>query len=107
MELTTKEVISKRFREAMVELNLKNIDIAEKTNYNIQKVSDLKNGKQSITPDIAIDLETYFNINPCWLYFGRGDIKGNSTKNNTHSEDMTISVLKEIIIKIKTNGDEA
>lgn len=61
-----------RFKDFLNNCDLKNKDIAIVLSFGIQKISDLKNGKQRITPEIALLLEDKFNVNPVWLIFGRG-----------------------------------
>jgi plasmid maintenance system antidote protein VapI len=63
-----------RLKEFIVRYGLKNKEISEKLGYSIQKVSDLRSNKQKITPEIALDFEKYYQLNPCWLIFGRGNM---------------------------------
>lgn len=65
---------SLRLREAFVKCNITTKEAAAQIKYPEQKIRDLKNGKQKITPEIALELENVFKINAVWLIFGRGDI---------------------------------
>jgi hypothetical protein len=38
------------------------------------KMKNLANGKQTITPEIALHIEEKLGINPVWLIFGRGEM---------------------------------
>lgn len=91
-----------RLKEFILKVGLKNKEIAEKTGFSIQKVSDLRSNKQNITPDIALIFEKHFQINPCWLIFGRGsmtldvgfDLDG--TKNKPMSYDALYKKVEEL-----------
>lgn len=69
-----KNEISTRFKEVMIKIGISNKDIAVKCGITEIKVSDLRTGKNKISPELALQLEKYFKINPCWLIFGRGNM---------------------------------
>jgi len=87
----------------MVEENLKNRDIEKLLDFNTQKVSDLKTSSQSITPEIALELEDNFGLNPCWLIFGRGNMMITKEDNNLVEVFQKKDSANEITIKIKIN----
>ena len=65
-----------RLREFFMKENIKNAEICEKMNYgHPQDATNLKGGKVAMTPDLALELERHWKINPCWLFFGRGPMK--------------------------------
>jgi plasmid maintenance system antidote protein VapI len=99
--------ITDRFNEALTKLKIKNKDIAEKLNYTSVKVSDIKTGKNKITPEFALELKKEFNINPCWMFFGQGnmtvsvakfDLTGETKK--PMSNDELYKIVEDLAIKV-------
>jgi plasmid maintenance system antidote protein VapI len=83
-----------RLKEFIAKYDLKNKDISEITGFSVQKISDLRSGKQNTTPEIALVFEDVYKLNPCWLIFGRGsmivdvafDLENNEKKQITIEE---------------------
>lgn len=72
--------IAIRFKEFQIKTGLKTETITEKTKWKSTKVLDLRNNRSKITPEIALELKKYFNLNPCWLIFGEGNMLYGDTK---------------------------
>ncbi len=90
-----KEEKIQRFKEFMVKQKLENKDLAHDLNCTTQKITDIKTGKQNITPEFALELEALYQVNPCWLIFGKG--------NFTTQASQIYEQQREIVIKIQIN----
>jgi plasmid maintenance system antidote protein VapI len=42
--------------------------------FSAQQVTDMINGRKTVTPEIALQIEDKLGINPVWLIFGRGEM---------------------------------
>jgi DNA-binding XRE family transcriptional regulator len=105
--------ITLRFKEFMLRHDINNDDVAQKMSWNKQKVTDLKGGKVKISPQLALEFEEKFKLNPCWLFFGRGsmiiedvglDLTGTEKKEMTIDELYTkVEELTNIVSDIKAD----
>ncbi len=66
--------MDKRLKDFIKTTRLNYLEFGEKIGYSEAKVKMLANGKQRITPDIALEIEEGYKVNPCWLIFGRGSM---------------------------------
>lgn len=68
-------MLLERFQNAINYIGLKQDVLAEKIGMSVYDLRNILTKKKKITPEIALKLEEHFNINPCWLIFGRGNMK--------------------------------
>jgi len=101
-----------RFKMIVKTTGLKYIDFAKDMGWGEQKVKFLANGRQNITPDIALELEEKFGIDPCWLIFGRGNmyppkmsLDDEAIKTDDEIND-TLKLLKQEIADIKKEQEK-
>jgi len=92
--------ITNRYNEALTKLKIKNKDIVEKLNYSATKASDFKTGKNNITPEFALELEKDFGINPCWLFFGYGELKKVDQLINLDGDEKEVMSYEELYKKV-------
>lgn len=72
---------NERLSNALEFLDLTHQQAYKRLNYkNSQKVTDLCNGKQKITPEIAEEFENEFNISKVWIIFGLGSMFSNENQ---------------------------
>ncbi len=69
-----------RLGKAIKFLDLSQKDFADILGFNKQKITDLVNGKQNITDEIALLLEEKVNINKYWLLFNEGSMFASKNK---------------------------
>jgi transcriptional regulator with XRE-family HTH domain len=67
-------MIHERFKEIVHKKRLTYKEIGILLGYSESKMKALANGKQTITPEIALHIEEKLGINPVWLIFGRGEM---------------------------------
>jgi plasmid maintenance system antidote protein VapI len=63
-----------RFKKAIKSTGLSHIEIADKLGVKSHDISNMSAKRKTITPEFALLFEKEFFINPCWLFFGRGDM---------------------------------
>ena len=100
--------ITERYNEALTKLKIKNKDICEKFTYTPTKASDIKTGKNKITPEFALELEDKFGINPCWLFFGKGSIKSSAgfDLSSDAKEPMSVEALYEKVQELSNSVED-
>ncbi len=89
-----------RFKKVIKLTGLSHIEFADKLGVKSHDISNMSAGRKQITPEFALQLEKEFNINPCWLFFDRGNMFNDIGFDLEGTEKETLT-LEEVYKKVE------